>query len=502
MAQPTLRDPPMANTQQLMQSTSDTPLDAPKQPGTLSRVLMLAHSFPPSAGAGVFRTLRFAKYLDRFGWQPLVLTVQPSSSDQRVDEALLREVPATAIVRRTSIRYPDDAFDGLLKWFNHGSKKTASATSTSAAPRGAGQRAQSAKATRNRPLVNVVRSAWQWMWQTPDRAVWWKRPALQAAREMIAQYEPKLIYSTSPPHSTHLIAAKIKRMTGLPWVMDFRDPWARQPWGEKRTNPWGQRAFGRFERNCVEQADAVLLNTQRMRDEFQSHYDDLPSDKFVAIANGYDPDLRARIEDCLSTRSAARTEGRIRLCHPGSLYGRRDPGPLLAAIEHLAAEGTRVEFEQIGPVSDRFSVQSMAQRRGLEDQVTLLATMPHASVLERMADADLLLVIQPDTDLQVPAKLFEMVLYPTPIVALTGEGETADIVKTFNLGTVGRPDDARDIAKAIKEAAAMRSVAADDRERVLAAYDGIRLTSELAGVLDRVSECAARRSSTQPANPT
>ncbi len=42
-------------------------------------VLMIAYYFPPMGGAGVQRTLKFAKYLPEFGWSPHVLTVRDSS---------------------------------------------------------------------------------------------------------------------------------------------------------------------------------------------------------------------------------------------------------------------------------------------------------------------------------------------------------------------------------------------------------------------------------------
>ena len=41
----------------------------------MKNVLIIAHEFPPFAGSGVQRTLKFIKYLPLFGWNPIVLTV-------------------------------------------------------------------------------------------------------------------------------------------------------------------------------------------------------------------------------------------------------------------------------------------------------------------------------------------------------------------------------------------------------------------------------------------
>ena len=44
----------------------------------MKRLLMIAFHFPPMTGtSGVQRTLRFARDLPLFGWQPLVLTANP-----------------------------------------------------------------------------------------------------------------------------------------------------------------------------------------------------------------------------------------------------------------------------------------------------------------------------------------------------------------------------------------------------------------------------------------
>ena len=38
-----------------------------------------------------------------------------------------------------------------------------------------------------------------------------------------------LLYSTSAPYAGHLVALVIARLTGIPWVADFRDEWASNP---------------------------------------------------------------------------------------------------------------------------------------------------------------------------------------------------------------------------------------------------------------------------------
>ena len=106
-----------------------------------------------------------------------------------------------------------------------------------------------------------------------------------------------------------------------------------------------------------------------------------------------------------------------------------------------------------------------------------------------MAAADILAVIQPDTSIQVPGKLFEMMPFRKPILALTEEGATADIVGEYVLGRVAPSNDSDAIASAILQLVAENSDYPDPSgwERAMDAFDGRRLTQDLADILNQLS---------------
>src|SRR4051812_1119899 len=67
-------------------------------------LLYLSYLFPPRGGAGVQRSLKFAKYLPHFGWQPLIIANGARASDgvtQMQDKTLLRDLPPNTIIRYT-----------------------------------------------------------------------------------------------------------------------------------------------------------------------------------------------------------------------------------------------------------------------------------------------------------------------------------------------------------------------------------------------------------------
>lgn len=454
------------------------------------KVLMLAYHFPPAASAGVFRTLRFVKYLPSCGWEPLVLSTSSAASGARHDPSLSSQLPDGVIVERTETWRPEElAATALKKWLgrsNHGSAATGNGRIES------GRGSAPTCAQRRALLSTWMRNAWDLAFMTPDLGAWWFGPAVRAALRMVRRHKPDVTYSTGPPHSTHLVALAVKRLTDRPWLVDLRDPWARRPWGAKEQNPWGQRFARQFERICVEGADRVVLNTEPLCDEFRNYYRDERPEKFAVVSNGYDPEMQPAVERLVAEAAQQRDDAIVRLCHPGSLYRRRDPRPLVEAVASLVRTGTPVTLEQIGHCDERFGLPNLVRRLGLEDCVHLQPAVAHEEALKRMAAADVLVVVQPGTDLQVPGKLFEMLPFGKPILAVADAGATADLIERFHLGAVAAKNDCRTIAAAIRRIVERRDefCAGRRREDALAAFDGRRLTEELAALLGRCVRAA------------
>ena len=66
------------------------------------KVLIITYYWPPSGGAGVQRWLKFAKYLPEFGWEPVILTVDPEyAAYPATDPSLAEEVPPSLVVYKT-----------------------------------------------------------------------------------------------------------------------------------------------------------------------------------------------------------------------------------------------------------------------------------------------------------------------------------------------------------------------------------------------------------------
>jgi len=451
-------------------------------------VLMLCHTFPPAAAAGSFRVLRFAKFLPEYGWQPLIVSVRPGSYRvPRPDESLMQWVAGDAIIHRTTVWRPMLSLKKIVKSMILRCRGGVTQRESPDVSRRSLPAVECSFPTLWTRMSNTFRSLESLLLATPDTEVGWILPAVSAALPLIRRYHPEVIYTTGPPHSAHLIGLILKAVAGIPLVTDLRDPWARPPWRSANATCWRDTAQHWLEYLCVRFSDRVVLNTVQLEKEFRGAYPQSCRSKFLVVPNGYDPDLSKKITELLPANGCSSVNGRIHLCHAGGIYGKRDLRPLAVAVGKLVESGLNVSLHQIGVVSGRAELAGFLREKGLETVVSLTDQLSYEETLEQIANAEIALVIQPGTSIQVPGKLYELLLFRKPIVALTERGATAEVIERFGLGVVAPPDNPGAIASAILHAANGRSgCCRSGWEEALNAFDGRKLTGTLAEVFEEV----------------
>ncbi|MEO5957337.1 MAG: hypothetical protein ABIR36_16830 [Nitrospiraceae bacterium] len=78
----------------------------------------------------------------------------------------------------------------------------------------------------------------------------------------------------------------------------------------------------------------------------------------------------------------------------------------------------------------------MQLAKALEERGVLRLVPPvsHQECLQEMARSNVLLILQPDYPLQVPAKIYEYIVAGRPLLVIGGEGATANLVQRHRLG--------------------------------------------------------------------
>jgi glycosyltransferase involved in cell wall biosynthesis len=449
----------------------------------MKSVLLITYHFPPDTAVGGFRCQKFAKYLPECGWTPYVLTVLEHYHPRR-DPGRLRDVGGTLIYRTRVLPSPLTALLGIRNILLRAVGRSDVLESRLEA------NARMTFDERNRvkeSLVDRLRRFVRSLGRLPDNQIGWVPPGVIAGVRLIRRHGIEGVLTSGPPHSAHLIGFWLKRLSGVRWIADLRDPWVGSPQA-----PLGSRSAlsdwleARMERAVVRAADHIVLLTERSRESFTRRYVDQPPGKFVTITNGFDP------ED-FSTLPVISPEPIFTIVHAGTLYYRRSPRALLAAVASLVERG-RIPADDIqvvfaGEIADGHDVVSLSASDPLIKVVRTTGPLSHMEALTWMRRADLLCLFAQGQPEQIPAKAFEYLAAGPPILAITGEGATTDLIT--KAGGEAVPDEPWAIEEAVHQhylhyRAGFRpaTLASPWTREEIRDLDRRRLTARLAGRLE------------------
>lgn len=405
-------------------------------------VVCVAYYFPPVLVPGSHRTRAVVRHLPGHGWRPVVVTSREASDDY-CDDSLLEGLPSDLVVYRP----PDPRLLDLGGSIRSRMRRLFRTGRNRADQGGSG----SASAVADGPSSGGWLD-WGSRWlQTPDLAVGWLPAGLVATLDAIYRHRGQALYSSAPHWTAHLIAMLAKRISGRPWIADFRDPWRSNPF-RRLPYPSVDRFDAWLESQVVSRADRVICNSNYVQADFESRFPHLAG-RFVTIPNGFEPEDFAGL-------AASRPIGtdQLVLTHAGYFHGPRRPHAIFEAVRSLRdrAETRRPpRLQLIGtPTYEGRCLKSIAGEFGVEDGVDVLGEVPHRQALEFMNGSDIQLLVGfsgGGSEFQVPSKLFEYLGIGRPILALAPRhGAICDVVMRGGVpGEVCDPDDPRGIADAI-----------------------------------------------------
>lgn len=366
------------------------------------------------------RWLKFAKYLPEFGWTPVIYTPSNPESPSE-DESLAKDIPGEAEILQTPIREPYDIYRRMV-----GVSKDEKINT--------GFLQESDRPKRTEGFSRWVRGNFF----IPDARVWWIKPSVRYLLDYLKEHPVDVIISTGPPHSMHLIAEKVKRKTGIPWLADFRDPWTEIDfYHELHLSRWADRKHHRLEKRVLEGADLVLGAWPAMDDIFRKH---ARPKKLEVITNGFDAD------DVNSGQPEM--DKQFTIAHVGSFSPARNPVGLWEALAAMKksipgfAEDLRLK---LAGKTDH-SVRSALDSFGLSQHLDQHSYIPHEQISAFQQSSQILLLVanKAATSAQIiPGKVFEYFSAGRPILAICPEdGDLAEMVRKSQTGEVVNHDDA------------------------------------------------------------
>jgi glycosyltransferase involved in cell wall biosynthesis len=320
----------------------------------------------------------------------------------------------------------------------------------------------------------------------PDRWVTWCFGAVLAGFQLLRKQRCDVILSTFPIASAILIGWLLHRVSGKPWIVDFRDSMTEPDYPR---DPLTWKVYRWLEKLAVRDAERLIFTASSAVRMYLDRYPTLPPDRCSPILNGYDEeDFRDLV---VATGVPSKP---LRLVHMGLLYPiERDPRPFFRALSQLQMDGTldasrvRIELRASGFES---IYGPMIRAEGLENLVHLLSPLPYREALKDSANADGLLLFQAACcDHQIPAKVFEYLRLAKPILALTSDkGDTATLLRQTGGATIVDSADWRAIFQVLPEflKATEASAHARPERAVVERYSRKAQAEALAHLLDEV----------------
>ncbi|WP_194975327.1 glycosyltransferase family 4 protein [Aquiflexum lacus] len=375
------------------------------------KVLIITYYWPPSAGSGVQRWLKFAKYLPDYGWEPVIFTPETPDFDLK-DESLLDEINPQLEVIKFPIWEPYGVFRKLKK----------------------GKLADPSKVLEKKNKSFSDKSA-IWLRANvliPDPRVFWVKPSVDFLKDLVEQGQFNAIITTGPPHSLHLIGLGLKQKTGISWLADFRDPWSK--WEFLDTLPmldWVKKKHEKLEMEVLVSADKITT----ISPTFQKDFENICQRKVHLLTNGYDSDdLPANWKFSVLNKET------IEILYTGVIDAIRNPLPFLEAFKVVFEKSNqKATLRFVGKVSEAV-INHLSQDSWLKENVKLEGYVSHEKVFDYYQNAHLLLLILTDTKNaqgNMPGKLFEYLSTGRPVLALGDpQGDSSAILSSCQGGEV------------------------------------------------------------------
>ncbi len=435
------------------------------------KVLFLTYYFPPLGGAGVQRALKFAKYLPEFGVTPVVICADEPGYVS--DPSLLAEIPNGMEVHRLQhtplLTHLVSAVRGMRP----------------ARPEGPGI----SPGTHSRPAWRDIAIRGYQALQVPDDKRGWGKKAYLRAAALIEQQGIDIIFSSSPPITSHVVAAKLKKRFRIPWVADFRDLWTTNPAYGAPT--WREKIDRRLERHLLDDSDGITVVSENMAAALGSS---CTGKKVHFLPNGYDE------ADFMGIAPSKTTGDRFVLLHMGTLYAHQSPEGVLQAarryFEKCPDGARRLCLRFIGNIGARFEPLFDAFESAYPGVVERIPYIRHSEVPRELMGADaLLLLIGGGIKAKgvLTGKLFEYLRAGRPILLLgPADGEAARLLAETGHGVSRDESDISGIAEALEQMTTVENhgcFPADDPS--ITCYERREQTRRLAGYFRQIKERGA-----------
>lgn len=338
------------------------------------RILIIAHHFPPYDHIASARLGKMAKYLEQFGHDLRVISARDSLT---LFARMPVEISPDHVIYTPWLNWVFKGDLALNRFVQRRSGKLdvlqADGTFRSASGRD--------RAGRRNPLTEAgksVRDALRSVLYFPDAQVGWFPFGVRAGRRLLRSWRADIIFASSGPPTALLIANRLSREYGIPWVGEFRDLWVEN---HRYQHPrWRKEIEARLERRVVSTASGLVTVSEPLAEALRKNYDV----KVETVYNGFDPGDHG-------SGPSGSSSSRLEILYTGWVYPQQNLAPLFEAMQRLgeAAKDVRVVFYG----SDANLIGQLSLKHRVAHIVEAMPAVPFMDSLRLQRGADVLLYL-------------------------------------------------------------------------------------------------------------
>lgn len=351
-------------------------------------ILIISPHYPPSNLAAVHRSRLFAQHLPAFGWNPIILTVHENFYEEALDWNLRKLIPANQHIEKVS------AF----------------------------------KVGKPRLVGDIGLRAY---FQLRRRAL-----------ELIRAEKIDFVYIPIPSFYMALLGPYLFKRTGIPYGIDYIDPWVHQFPGSNKlfSRHWFSTQLAKLLEPIAVKHAALITGVSV--GYYKPVLDRNPHLKTQALTaampyGGEESDhdfIRNRSKEVPSTPSTTSTLSTIKFIYAGAMLPKA-----YKPLEELFKALSTLQSLQLHFIGTLGTIQSIAEKHGLYGTTVFEHPdrIPYLDVLTQLEAADAVFILGSTEPHYTPSKVYQGVLSGKPILAVLHEQSTAvNVLRASNAGMV------------------------------------------------------------------
>lgn len=371
------------------------------------RVLYLAFYFPPSRASGVYRARATANRLSELGWDVTVMSAPLGFLYDvigSVDEALVDSIqPEVEVVRPALNHY---AWERDLRRFG--------------------------RLRRLSPVLTKKMYGFAQSRIFPENYWSWGLNAVMKGVRMHMRKRFDVVLATGNPFASLAAAWLFNRVTGVPYVVDYRDSWTLNLFTDSPGFPPGHSVW-KWEKRVLRSASGASFVNEALR---QWHAERYPAyaDRMLVVPNGWDADLMPTAAPDHSV--APHPERPLKFAYLGTISSVQPVEELAASFERARKDANLAgaELNLHGHLGFfKTSQESLADRMGLfstgdgdpQNGIHYRGPVSKLEVDRVYSDSDVLVFMAGGAKYVTSGKIFEYMATGRPIVSVHAPGIAA-----------------------------------------------------------------------------